>query len=182
MDRDGVINYDAGFVHRRADFLFLPGAIEALRSIPSEYKKVVISNQSGIGRGYFSLEEVEELNRWMVNRVHSGGVKIDAILLCPHAPEDKCRCRKPKLGLFHQAQRALGIELIGSWVIGDKESDILAGKRLKSRTILVNKNRVERRNPPKVRADFKVAGLREAVEVIRSRSGETQSETGKFSV
>lgn len=173
MDRDGVINYDAGFVHRRADFLFLPGVIEALRLIPSDYEKVIISNQSGIGRGFFPLEAVQELNRWMIDYLNSCGVKIDAIFLCPHAPEDKCRCRKPKLALFHQAQRTLGIEFAGSWVIGDKESDILAGRRLKSRTILVNKNRVERRNPPKVRADFKVAGLREAVEVIRSRSGQT---------
>jgi D-glycero-D-manno-heptose 1,7-bisphosphate phosphatase len=177
LDRDGVINYDAGFVHRRLDFFFLPGVIDALRSIPADYRKIIISNQSGIGRGFFALEAVQELNRWMVSYLNSRGVKIDAIFLCPHVPEDRCRCRKPKLGLFHQAQRTLGIEFARSWVIGDKESDILAGKRLESRTILVNKNRVGRSNPPRVPADFKVAGLREAVEVIRSYSRIRQSRT-----
>jgi len=123
LDRDGVVNYDAGFVHRRVDFFFLPGVIEALDSIPFEYKKIIISNQSGIGRGF----------------------------------------------LFHQAQKRFGIEFTSSWIIGDKKSDIAVGRRLKSRTILVNKNRVERNNPQKVGADFRVPGLREAVEVIRSR-------------
>lgn len=169
LDRDGVVNYDAGFVHRRVDFFFLPGVIEALDSIPFEYKKIIISNQSGIGRGFFSLEKAEELNRWMASCLKSQGVKIDAIFLCPHAPGDNCSCRKPKLELFRQAQRRFGIEFATSWVIGDRESDILAGKKLACATILVHKNRVERNNPQKVGADFRVPGLREAVEVIRSQ-------------
>lgn len=170
LDRDGVINYDAGFVHRRADFFFLPGVVHALRSLPHSYRKVIISNQSGIGRGYYSRRAAETLNRCMLESLMFEGVGIDAIFLCPHAPEDHCSCRKPEPGLFYEAKRELGIEFAGSWVIGDKESDVLVGKRIGCLTILVNKNRVERVNPEGVRADFRVAGLTEAAAIILSHS------------
>jgi D-glycero-D-manno-heptose 1,7-bisphosphate phosphatase len=170
LDRDGVINYDAGFVHRRVDFFFLPGVVQALRSFPRSYTKVIISNQSGIGRGYYSRGAAEALNHWMLESLTAEGVRIDAIFLCPHAPEDNCTCRKPEPGLFYEAKRKLGIDFAGSWVIGDKESDVLVGKRTGCLTMLVNKNRVERANHQGVRADFRVAGLKEAAAIILSHS------------
>lgn len=175
LDRDGVINYDAGFVHRRADFLFLPGVIEALLSVPSEYKKIIVSNQSGIGRGFFSQGQARRLNDWVLRCLDSQGVVIDDLFLCPHAPHERCDCRKPRLGLYYQAQRRWAISFRDSWVIGDKESDLLAGEELGCGTVLVNRNRVESLNSPGVRPDFRVPGLKEAVEIIRAHNQDSRS-------
>ncbi len=130
LDRDGVINEDFGYVHKVEDFCFLPGVFEALRHFKAlGYKLILITNQSGIGRGYYSEEDFQKLTDWMQERLAKEGVRLDAIYYCPHHPQQGCDCRKPEPGMITQAAKEHGIDLTNSWMIGDKPSDIEAAKR-----------------------------------------------------
>ena len=129
LDRDGVINEDAGYVYRREDFVFKDGVFEALRGfVQAGYALVVVTNQSGIGRGYDTLEQFDELCGFMLGEFEKEGVKIEKIYFCPHAPEADCLCRKPKPGMLIKAANELNIDLAGSIMIGDKDSDVQAGQ------------------------------------------------------
>jgi len=137
LDRDGVINVDRNYVHRIVDFEFLPGVLDACRRIAEAgYLLVVITNQAGIARGYYGVPELEELNTWMTACFAEAGAPLSAIYYCPHHPEgvvaalrQVCDCRKPSPGLLLRAQRDLGVDLQRSFLVGDKLSDIEAGRR-----------------------------------------------------
>lgn len=129
LDRDGVINEDAGYVYRREDFVFKEGIFAALREFAQAgYALVVVTNQSGIGRGYYTLEQFDELCRFMLSEFEKEGVKIEKIYFCPHAPEADCLCRKPEPGMLLKAANELNIDLARSIMIGDKDSDVQAGQ------------------------------------------------------
>lgn len=128
LDRDGTINADAGYTHKIADWRFLPGVLPALASFKKAgWLLVVISNQSGIGRGYYSRAQLRELEQWVTARLAENEAVIDGWYYCPHRPEDNCACRKPRPGLILQAARDLDVDLPVSWMIGDKPSDAQAG-------------------------------------------------------
>ena len=104
LDRDGTINYDYGYVHKKDKLKFLPGVIESLERLNNAgYLLIIITNQSGIGRGYFTLEEYNEFNNYMLEKLKEQGINITKVYYCPHTDNDNCNCRKPKLGLFYQA-------------------------------------------------------------------------------
>jgi len=127
LDRDGVVNADSGYVHRREDFRFVPGIFEALRAIAElGYRLIIVTNQSGIGRGFYSEEEFAALTEWMLAQLAGEGISIDGVFHCPHLPRDRCACRKPAPGMILEAARRLQIELRDSWLIGDRDSDIAA--------------------------------------------------------
>ena len=148
---------------------FIPQSVKALKNIPREYLKIVISNQSGIGRGYFTARQVDFFNRVLLERLKKKGAYIDKIYYCSHKPEDNCNCRKPKTGLFELARRQYGIDFARSWMIGDKSSDILAGKNIGAKTILVLTGYGGRENDSiSPTADYTAKNLFEAVEIIRS--------------
>ncbi len=129
IDRDGVINEDREFVHRSADFHFIPGSIEALRALrAADYRLVVVTNQSGIGRGLFSKDDYLALEAYMRSRLEQAGVVLDSIQYCPHAPEADCECRKPQPGMLLAAIREFGIDPSQSVLIGDRAADIEAGR------------------------------------------------------
>jgi len=129
IDRDGVINEDREFVYRSADFHFIPGSIEALRALrAADYRLVVITNQSGIGRGLFSEADYLELQAYMRLRLEQAGVVLDSIQYCPHAPDADCDCRKPRPGMLLRAIRELEIDPAPSVLIGDRAADIEAGR------------------------------------------------------
>lgn len=129
LDRDGVINEDAGYVYRREDFVFKEGIFAALREFAQAgYALVVVTNQSGIGRGYYTLKQFDELCGFMLSEFEKEGVKIEKIYFCPHAPEADCLCRKPKPGMLLKAANELNIDLVRSIMIGDKDSDVQAGQ------------------------------------------------------
>jgi len=144
LDRDGTINYDYGYVHEIKKFKFLPNAINALKKLSkSRYKIIITTNQSGIGRGYFPEADFMRLSKHMVDSLKRQNARIDAIYHCPHAPEEKCACRKPKTAMLFSAKKDFNIALNKSFVIGDKLEDIEMGKKAGCRTILVtsgNKN------------------------------------------
>ena len=130
LDRDGVINRDTGYVRRVEDFEFIAGVVPALQEIQRRgYLLFVVTNQSGIGRGYYTLEDYQQVNAWMLARLASNAVTIHGVYVCPHAPDAGCACRKPAPGLLLQAQREHGLDLPNSWLVGDKPSDIEAAQR-----------------------------------------------------
>jgi len=145
LDRDGTINEERNYLHRIEDFQLIPGAAEALKRLQdADYLLVVVSNQSGVARGYFGLAEVDRLNRHMVECLQKFGVELDGIYICPHHPSAgvgeflrDCDCRKGRPGMLLQAAQELGIDLALSWMIGDKRSDIEAGVATGCRSLLV---------------------------------------------
>ncbi|MFH1423794.1 MAG: D-glycero-beta-D-manno-heptose 1,7-bisphosphate 7-phosphatase [Candidatus Nealsonbacteria bacterium] len=139
LDRDGVINInEPEYVHRIEDFKFVPRALPALRRLSqTDYKIIIATNQSGIGREYYTEKDLEVLHQWMLRRFKKEGIRIDKIYYCPHAPGQKCNCRKPKTGMIEQAVKDFGINLSKSWIIGDSERDIQMGKEVNLKTILL---------------------------------------------
>jgi D-glycero-D-manno-heptose 1,7-bisphosphate phosphatase len=139
LDRDGVI------IENRSDYVksweevqFLPGAFEALRRLGrSPYTVVLVTNQSAVGRGIISLEQATCLNQAVIAEVAARGGRIDAAYLCPHHPDQGCRCRKPAPGMLFQAAEELDLSLADSYLIGDALSDMQAAQAAGSRGILV---------------------------------------------
>lgn len=135
LDRDGTINHERNYLHRIEDFEFIDGAPQALRRLQDTgYLLVVVTNQSGVARGYFTMEDVERLNAYMREQLKSYGVEIDGIYTCPHHPTAgigeylrDCDCRKGKPGMLLQAAHDLDIDLKRSFMIGDKLSDVESG-------------------------------------------------------
>lgn len=125
IDRDGIINQDFGYVSSVEDFKFTDGIFELLACFArAGYILVVVTNQSGIGRGYYNQSDFELLTKWMIERFAERKIKIKDVFFCPHAPEDQCRCRKPNTGMIESAVIAHNIDLSRSWMIGDKLSDV----------------------------------------------------------
>lgn len=140
LDRDGVINVEKGYLHRVEELEFIPGAAEAIRLLKDAgYLVVVVTNQSGVARGYYSLEDVELLHRHMGRELAVRGAVVDGWYVCPHHPDHggPCACRKPLPGMLLQAAADSGIDLAGSYLIGDKLSDLEAGLAAGCSPILV---------------------------------------------
>jgi D-glycero-D-manno-heptose 1,7-bisphosphate phosphatase len=140
LDRDGVINKrtESGFVLKWDEFEFLPGVIEAIKLINKKKIPIyVISNQSCVGRGYITIEQLNEINSRMLAELKKNGAIIDDVFVCPHHPEDNCDCRKPKTGMFKQAAKKYKIDFPSSWFIGDSATDVEAGKNIGCRTYLL---------------------------------------------
>ena len=130
LDRDGTIIADPGYLSDPAGVVLLPGAAAALvRLRAAGFLTVVVSNQSGIGRGYYGRDAVRAVNQRMeaLLQAEHEDARLDAIYYCPHGPSEGCRCRKPLPGLFLQAAAELAIDLPASVCFGDNERDLLAG-------------------------------------------------------
>ncbi len=145
LDRDGVVNVDHGYIGRIEDFEFVEGVLDLIYEAQKRgYLPIVVTNQSGIGRGYYSEEDFEKLSDWMLKKMGEHGIVIDRshIFYCPHTPDAGCGCRKPEPGMFLAAKERFGIDMAASWMIGDKPSDIEAAKRAGvGHTFLAKKNR-----------------------------------------
>lgn len=145
LDRDGTINVDKNYLIDPAEFEFIPGVPQALRQLQEAgFLLVVVTNQSGVARGYFTFAQVEELHRHMERLLAGYGVNLAAIYSCPHHPSagigayrQDCECRKGKPGMLLQAASDLQIDLQRSYLIGDKEADLQAGYLAGCKTFLV---------------------------------------------
>lgn len=163
LDRDGVINVDKGYVHTIEDFEFFPGAIEGLQKLSStDYKIIIVTGQSGIGRGYYSMDDFWKLTDYMLSELEKHDVRIDAIYYCPHAPDDQCACRKPNTYMIEQAQKKFDIDVTKSYMIGDKTADVKMGEQAGCKTVLI-KGSPNETQYYQVRPDFTADNLFEAI-------------------
>ena len=145
LDRDGTINVEKSYLHKIEDFEFIPGAPEAIKRLKDAgFLVIVVSNQSGIGRGYFDEQAVDKLHRYIQSELAKHSTSIDAFYFCPHHPEQgvgdykvDCDCRKGNPGMLLQAAKERDIVLQQSFMIGDKLADIEAGERAGCQSILV---------------------------------------------
>jgi len=138
LDRDGTIAKDVHYCSRVEDFQILPTVPEAIRLFnEAGFKVIVVTNQSGIARGYFTEETLAQIHQKMKDELSKYEAKVDGIYYCPHHPDDSCECRKPKTALFHRAAKEHDVDLQNSYVIGDMQMDIDAGKVISCKTILV---------------------------------------------
>lgn len=129
LDRDGTLIADPGYLGDPAGVVLLPGAATAISQLrQAGFLTVVVSNQSGVARGYFDTGAVQAVNRRMAELLRAADARagIDAFYFCPHGPDDGCSCRKPRPGMFLQAARELGLDLPGSVCFGDSERDVKA--------------------------------------------------------
>ena len=166
LDRDGVINeYLPGDYVRSPDQLrFIPGSLaEIARLTCAGYRIVVISNQQGIGKGLFTLEDLDVVTAAVRAAVEQAGGRINAFYYCPHLQEDGCECRKPKPGLLLRAAEEMSIDLGETYMVGDFVTDVLAGQAAGCKTILIA---TETPSEEIVRATHVVGSLSEAVSII----------------
>ncbi|MCW5660627.1 MAG: D-glycero-beta-D-manno-heptose 1,7-bisphosphate 7-phosphatase [Burkholderiaceae bacterium] len=136
LDRDGVINVDFGYVHKVEQFRFIPGSDEAMARLQAAgWRLVVVTNQSGLARGLYSIDDYERFTTHLRAQLAAIGVQLDAVLHCPHLPDAAvhayrraCDCRKPGPGMLLQAARELSLDLSASVIVGDRLSDVQAGR------------------------------------------------------
>jgi D-glycero-D-manno-heptose 1,7-bisphosphate phosphatase len=163
IDRDGTIIHDADYCSDPQQVRLLPRIAEALKRLKSQgFKLIIITNQSGIGRGFFSLEQYRAVEAEILRQL--GNDLVDATYFCPHLPDNGCDCRKPAAGMILQAAREHRVDLRRSFLIGDKESDVQCGRNAGVRTIRVRTG-LDRETINSV-ADWVAEDLPEAVEVI----------------
>ncbi|MBN2773442.1 MAG: HAD family hydrolase [Prolixibacteraceae bacterium] len=139
LDRDGVINIEKNYVYKISDFEFMPEIFQITREYQEQgFLIFVVTNQAGIARNFYTEEDVIKLNNWMVEKFREKGINISKVYICPHHPDftGECECRKPKPGMILEAIEEFNIDPQKSVLIGDKKSDILAGKNAKIGTNL----------------------------------------------
>jgi len=139
LDRDGVINEDSDdFIKSADEWNAIPGSLEAIVKLNhAGYQVIIITNQSGIGRGLFDIQSLNSIHDKMLTQLSALGGQIDAILFCPHLPDDACECRKPLPGLFNQLKQRLNITLDGIPAVGDSLRDLQAATTAGATPVLV---------------------------------------------
>jgi D,D-heptose 1,7-bisphosphate phosphatase len=171
LDRDGTINKDSGYTFKIEDLVFLPNVISGLKELSKlNYKLIIITNQSGIGRGYYAEEDYDQFRDEMHKRLKNSRVDIDAEYFCPHHPTEglgkykiHCNCRKPKSGMLEKAAEDFNLDLGKCWFIGDRTNDIKCGNKTGCKTIQVltgyEKIKI-------IEADYMVKDLLESAKII----------------
>lgn len=156
VDRDGTINVERHYLGSPAELELIPGAAAGLKDLQRQgFVLVVLTNQSGVARRYFTLDAVAAVHARLAEMLAAEGVTLDAVYLCPHGPADSCDCRKPKPGMALKAAADLGLDLGRSVMIGDKGVDLGLGRAIGARTILVRTGHGLAEEPTAARhADF----------------------------
>ena len=145
MDRDGTLSHEVGYVNHPSRFRLYPWAVDAVRQINrAGWLAVVTTNQAGVARGYFPEPVIHEVTAHLNEAMESGGARLDAVYVCMHHPlvghppyRRDCDCRKPRPGMLRRAETELGADLVRSWVVGDRHSDLLLAWSVGARGALV---------------------------------------------
>lgn len=172
LDRDGTLITDEGYLNDWRKVKFYRSAISALKIFQRRgFRLIIVTNQSGVARGLVKKKQLFLIHQYIRRFLRKKGIKISAIYFCPHLPDEKCLCRKPNRFLYEKARKRFQLDFRQSYVIGDKVSDIQAGKNIGAKTILVltglgrrEKKILKKEN---VRPDFIAANLLSAVKYIR---------------
>ena len=156
LDRDGTLLEDPGYLHRLEDYALLPGVAAGLAELQSAgFALAIVTNQSGIGRGYYGPAEFEAIQARLLSDLEARGVRIEATYFCPHLPDAGCGCRKPAPGMLHRAERELGADLARSWVIGDAATDARLAIGAGCRTVCVRTGKLT--SPDELPEDVPIA-------------------------
>ena len=166
LDRDGVINKEVNYLHKIDDFEFIDGIFDTCQHFQSlGYKIIIITNQSGIYRGYYTENDYQKVTQWMLTQFANEDINILDTFHCPHGPDSTCNCRKPKPGMFLNAKTKYNIDMKNSWMIGDKEVDVIAANAAGiDNTILVrSSHRIDESNS---RASFFLNSIQQSKQII----------------
>ncbi len=139
LDRDGVINEDSDeYIKSPDEWHAIPGSIQAIgRLNHAGYRVIIVTNQSGVGRGMFDIDTLGRIHQKMCQQLEEAGATVESIFYCPHTPEDECECRKPKPGMFRDIEKRLGKNLEGVYAVGDSLRDLHAAQEVNATPILV---------------------------------------------
>lgn len=166
IDRDGTINVEKHYLSDPDQLQLIDGVGAALRRLSQAgFGIAIITNQSGIARGYFNLERLDQIHARLTQMLEAEGVRLDGIYICPHGPDDDCTCRKPLPGMAEQAMAEHGFDPKLSTVIGDKEVDVELGQAIGAATFLVRTGHGEK-YAASSKADHVVADLPAAVDIL----------------
>jgi heptosyltransferase-2 len=174
LDRDGTLNPDPGYITSPDQFELFPGVSEALARLKrAGARLIVITNQSGVARGFLSRDELDAVHMKLKRLLDGAGVSLDAIYFCPHHPDDGCECRKPNRGMIDQAVQEWGVDLDRSYLIGDHIRDVELAKRVGGRSILVTTGAVSSQEAERLKAsgaapDWIASSLTEAADWLLS--------------
>ena len=167
VDRDGVINVEKNYLYKIEDFEFIHGVFDSLKYLQDNgYKLFIITNQSGIGRGYYTVEDFNNLTVWMLEKLKNKGIGISQVELCPHAPNEECTCRKPLTGMIDRILRNHKIDLDNSWLIGDKSSDIQCAANAKIKNTIQVQSGHEFKKEDSI-ANFVLPSIQEIKSIIQ---------------
>ena len=184
LDRDGVINktnLQNRYIGYKKNFKLIPGAIASIKYLKSlNYKVVIVTNQSGIARGYFTHNDVNKLHKYLQYILKKKNTNLDKIVICPYHKDGIIKkykknsiLRKPKIGMFTQAKNDLNIDIEKSWVVGDSNRDILAAKNAGMKSVLIHSETesIDKENSYKVTPDYIAEDLNKAVKLILKEIG-----------
>ena len=166
LDRDGVINKEVNYLHKIDDFEFIDGIFDTCQHFQSlGYKIIIITNQSGIYRGYYTENDYQKVTQWMLTQFANEDINILDTFHCPHGPDSTCNCRKPKPGMFLNAKTKYNIDMKNSWMIGDNEVDVIAANAAGiDNTILVRS--VHRIDESNSKASFFLDSIQQSKQII----------------
>lgn len=168
LDRDGTLNVDHGYVNEVSQWEWITGAIDACKQLQDAgYILTIVTNQSGIAQGLYTEEAMHKLHAMMLEEFEKHGVHIAMVAYCPHdRNQDECDCRKPKIGMAKQIEAKIGdIDYANSWIVGDKEADLLFGRNAGTRTALIRSKYWEE-GAVSAQPDLIVDSLKEAANEI----------------
>ena len=168
LDRDGVVNKEVRYLYKLSDFEFIDGIFDACLYFQKlGYEIVIVTNQSGITRGYYNENDYQKLTEWMLGQFNDNGINILDTFYCPHGPESLCECRKPKPGMLIEAKHKYNISMKDSWMIGDSESDIKAANAAGiSNTVLVRSG--QSIDESHSNSKFTIDSIKQSKEVIKT--------------
>lgn len=166
LDRDGVINREVEYLHQIEKFEFIDGVFDACFYFQKiGFNIIIVSNQSGIARGYYTELDYQLLTKWMIGKFNEKAIKILDVIHCPHGPDEGCTCRKPKPGMIFKSKKKYNIDMSLSWMIGDKESDIIAAQAGGlDKSILVRSG--HKIDEPNSKATFILDSIKESTSII----------------
>ena len=142
LDRDGVINKDLKYIFKKEDFEFIEGVLDSLKKfLKKNFLLIIVTNQSGIAKGHYTLEDYKQLTEWYLNELKQKKINITEVFFCPHNPEDSCLCRKPKPYFIKLAQKKYNLDLKKCFMVGDKQIDLDFAKNANIKAFKVKKNK-----------------------------------------
>lgn len=167
LDRDGTINIEKNYLYKIESFEFIKGVPQTIKILnENDYKAIVITNQSGVARNFYTESDIKTLHDYINNELKKYNASIDDFYYCPHHPDHKCMCRKPNIGLFLNAIEKWNIDCNLSYVVGDKITDLIPGKKLGMKTILVETGYGKQQIFDEKFCNYRVKNLNQIIKIL----------------